>query len=116
MMRTSEPPHWASPASAIDTAKRHQGVVEEGRPIGRIGRECEGADAIVVAVGIMMVVVMRGCRVGLLGQPALHVWNLLVRIVKPAFEEPRCGGFARSGIKDRGGRIERGKPREQCVP
>src|SRR5262245_24805772 len=65
---------------------------------------------------LVMIVMMRSCRVGLLGQPALHVWNLLLWIVEPAVEEPRCGGFACGGIEQRGGWIERSKPGDQRLP
>jgi len=48
----------------------------------------KAADAIVVAVAVMAVPMVRmGVGVGLLGQPALDVGNLLRRIIQPAIEQ-----------------------------
>jgi hypothetical protein len=65
----------------------------------------------VVAVHVMMMVIVRG-RVGLLGEPALHVGDFAFRIVEPAVDQLRHACADR--LDDRRGRIERGEPRTQA--
>ena len=79
----------------------------------------EGADALVVPVHVVMVVVTVTARallrVGLEREPARDIGNLALGIVEAAGEKPRGCRLARGHVEERRGRVERAQARQQCL-
>jgi hypothetical protein len=116
--------HEALDAQELRAVRRAQKIeehVEGGAPDGLVARHAEGADALVMAVHVVMVVVIGIARVGVrmaalfglihrLGaEPGPDVGDLAVGIEEAGADEFRGWDIASPGLDDGGARIEGGQ-------